>query len=452
MSPFDILTAYHRRHYEPGTLEWFTDWFAQSGCRAMLELPLLRGSSAPYRTVEALPASFRAIASVRLDNAGQGAWPITFHAKLGHGATSLEELFRQLATCTGHTHPLGDFRLFPETFVDVLAGTRFVAFHGAGSCLLLSALIQALAARLLGEHVELHYSRSSHGEFTHVFGVSADGMLVDLDQKTWAGMTNIDDVPSFGYIFQQFGVAGHLIYLDFDEAERRSLFASMTRAYFDDYEGSRRQYMYRSRHQIEDLASLFRDARANNCEALSLLACDYPWKARMREIAAARSISAPYFLVDDAPVTLAIPPGATFSIGNEAGALPEEIARLAAIYFGRVPGVLRVGLVADAEDEVTLPDVPWALVLPAADPAVRINGVLKRGRPSRDGRSAILGLGDLEDVLDLKGTGPILKLATSGSVTLDIVMPVNAFALGGDVVALAADPGAGRTIEVRGAA
>lgn len=450
MLPLDLLAEHHRRHYEPGTLERFVEWFGRSGYGAMLQNSLLRGE--PGQRVPLTPASlkFSELSGLTFSNVSERIWHVEFALEIR--AESVESLFRNFVRCTGHTHPIGDFRLHLGYFTDVLAGPRFFMFHGSGSCLLLGAMFQANAAQILGERIDLHYSHAEHREFTHVFGTWRDEYFVDPDQKTWVPIKEIDDVPSLGYIFQQFGVAGHLIYRGLTAEEVNSLFARMTRDYFEFYNSSVQQYMYNRRHEIGRLAQLFHEARTKYCSPFSVEAADFPWKGELRHQARMKAIPNPYFSVRAADgVIFDIPPGGALRIGIGEDDLPEEVNILAAIFFGRTPASLSVPLGGGHPESINMPELPWLLVFEKDVRSVAVGGRRLDLRLSRCGRFAIAGMGDLEKYLRVAdGSGHYrISIEADDAREARIVFPLNAFAFSSALVRCKAELGPGRFVDGR---
>lgn len=451
MLPLDILFDHHARHYEPGTLARFREWFGRSGCGDMLDNPFLQGGSGPRRHLQDASPTFGGLAGVSFFNASPHPWSVNFTPMCADGE-SVKDLFQKFIRCTGHTHPIGDFRQHLGYFTKILAGPRYFMFHGAGSCLLLGAMFQACASRQLGEHVDLFYSHAARREFTHVFGTWRDRFFVDPDQKTWAPLKAIDDVPSLGYIFQQFGVAGHFIYLELSDAERDRLFASMTRDYFHFYIASTQQYMYRPRHEIPELARLFREARTGFCSPFSVDAQDFPWKDELRRQARAQGVDHPFFMVRAGnPIDFDVPPGGALCIGVSEDDLPDECNILGAIFLGRAPASITVPLAAGIPTKIEVPEFPWLLAFDHDVGPVTINNVKLKPWPSRNGRHWCVGMGDLERVFDLAGGHDRypLEISTLETTSTKVVLPFNVFALAADLLRCKALPGPGRVVEGR---
>jgi hypothetical protein len=448
MLPLELLFDHHRRYYAPDMLEEFKRWFARSGYGGMLDVALMGGRRGASKVLDAEQLRFSSLAGVKFKNGSNRPWRVGFTVALDAGVGSMEDLFRNFALCTGHTHPLADFRSYLGYYVDVLSGPRFLLFHGAGGCLQLGAMFQALASRLLGEQVDLHYSHAEKKEFTHVFGTWKDSYLVDPDQKTWALLDAIDEVPSLGYIFQQFGVVGDLIYRGLEEGERQALLPSMTQDYFNFYRSSVHQYMHRQRHDIAELARLFLEARTKFCSPLSVDATDFAWKEEFRRRSSEHGVERPYFLVKAADrVDIDIPPGGTLRIGTDADELPDEVNVLSAIFFGRVPGSLHVPL-REGAARLRIPEFPWLLVFGEHEETVTVNGHEISLRPSRCGRYRLAGMGELEKAFDLAGGHSDYSLEIRAAAKdVRIVLPFNAFALASGLVRCEARPEAGCSID-----
>jgi hypothetical protein len=444
--PQDILFEHHRRHYEPGTLERFRSWFARSGHEDMLQNPFLSMPGGRLQPLQSHDLRFDRLSGARFENRSTSPWTLKFALKLGENCNSVEQLFGNFVRCTAHTHPLGDFRRHLGYYMDVLAGPRHLLFHGDGTCLLLGAMIQALASRLLDEQIDLHYSHSAARELTHIFGTWRGAYFVDADQKTWTSLTEIDHSAVFGYIFQQLGVSANLVYLSLSEFERSTLFSSMTRGYFEFYEGSAAQYMCQRYQDPADLLRLFGEARSQFCSPLSVDAADFPWKAELRRQANVHGIQRPFFHVRaDEAVTVTIPAPGALRIGVEEDELPQECELLSAIFFGRVPASLSVPLPLRP---LTLAEFPWLLVFDGDVTAVDVNGQRLTTQPSRCGHHRLIGMAELERVLEPE-RGPDgfpLEITSPGVGSVKVVFPFNAFALASGLVACSAPGADGRSV------
>ena len=451
MPPLERLFEIHRHHYAEGTLEAFRDWFDRSGYGSMLENTFLVAADGKRVTLEPDSLSFGQLSEVAFENHGAAPWLVSFSPVLDRGARSVESLFDNFVRCIGHTHPLADFRTHIPYFAKVLAGSRFLMFHGAGSCLLLGAMFKSLSSRQLGEEIDLHYSHSTGRKLTHVFGMWRQ-YVVDPDQKTWASIDQIDRVALRGYIFQQLGVAANLVYQGLDEAERAFLFARMTRGYFDFYAPSTEQYMYERNQDVGAVLAMFKEARTRYCSPLSLNASDFPWKDEYRYHAQQQRIERPYFLVRAGdPARINIPPGGTLRIGLDREALPDEAELFATIFLGRVPTTLTVPLPPDGKARVTVPEFPWLIAVDATIASARINGRQMPLRPSRCGRFRIIGMGALEDAFDLESGQDEYPIAIEapGAAEVKIILPFNAFALAADLVRCDAPAAEGHVINGR---
>jgi hypothetical protein len=436
-NPLDLLFAEHRRHYEAGTLERFVDWFQRTGCGDMLANPYLAASEGRRKVVASKSLKFSDFSGLSMVNRSHAVQRLSFVPVLDRQADSVEALFQNFVRCTGHTHPIGDFRKHLGYFTSVLAGPRFLLCHGAGSCLLLGAMFQAFVSQRLEEQIDLHYSHAANMEFTHVFGTWRDRYFVDPDQKTWARVDEIDDVPSLGYIFQQLGVAGHLLYRGLSEPERSSLFAGMTRDYFEFYGLSVRQYMYSPRQEIAELTRLFHEARTKFCSSFSIDASDYRWKEQLRRQADAQGINPPILLSGSSQAAVVeIPPQGAIRIGIGEEDLPEEAAILAAIFFGRAPAVISAPLRNGRAERVRIPDFPWFLAFDCVVEQVSVNGRDVATRRSRCGRYFVVGMSELERVFDLAGghADYSISVVAPGASRVKIVLPMNAFALSSDLI------------------
>jgi hypothetical protein len=447
------LFARHRRWYEPGTLERFRAWFDRSGYGAMLDNPWLRAADGGRAAVPGGSITADTWSGLRFDNQSNAAWTISAALDLTRNATTVEQLFHNFTLCIAHTHPPGDYREYPAYYTKVHAGPRFLMFDGAGSCLLLGAMIQALASRILNEKIDLHYSVATGRRLTHVYASWKNQFFVDPDQKTWLPLDKIDDAAVYGYVFQQLGVSANALYGELSQSEHASLFSNMSRAYFKFYEPSAFQYMSDHKQSTADLCAMFQQARADSLEDCSIDASDFPWKDEMRRCAAQYGVPRPYFLVRaEVPVTFAVPAGGSLSIGLNMDELPGEAALLSAIYLGRVPlsiaAPLRYGNAL-----FDLPEVPWLLAFAPDAASVVVNGKRFTPRLSRDGNFRILGTGDLEPVLGMAEGRDRFSLdvaAPSGAVRA--ILPFNAFAAASGLMDFQADTGAGRSIEGRRAA
>lgn len=450
--PIHRLFERHRQWYEPGTLERFRAWFDRSGYGAMLDNPWLlaidAGQSTPGEIFNA--AGFTGLS---FGNETETPWKVEARVDLSHGADTLEKLFRNFSLCIGHTHPPGDYRENPAYYVKVHAGPRFLLFDGAGSCLLLGAMIQSLAARLINEKVTLHYSFATGRKLTHVYASWKDAWFVDPDQKTWLPLDQADDAAVYGYIFQQLGVSANALFTELSTEEKQSLFSSMSRAYFKFYEPSAFQYMSERHQSTGDLCAMFRQARADSLQPCSIDDSDFPWKAEMRRHAAQYGIPRPWFLVRaEEPVRFIVPANGTMTVGLNMETVPVEAGILSSIYLGRVPLTIS-GPLENGRVRFDLPEVPWLLVFDPLVETIEINGQSFAPRLSRDGAFRILGTGDLEPVLGIE-QGPDrfqLDVAAQGN-KVRAILPFNAFAAASGLMEFYAPGASGRQLEGRRAA
>jgi hypothetical protein len=446
--PIEHLFDRHRRWYEPGTLERFRAWFERSGYGAMLDNPYLRAVDGGRCRIAGGTFAAADYSGLVFQNKSDAPWRVSVSVDLARRAATVEQLFRNFTLCIAHTHPPGDYREYPAYYTKVHAGPRFLMFDGAGSCLLLGAMIQALASRLLDEKIDLHYSVATGRRLTHVYASWKNRFFVDPDQKTWLPLDQIDDAAVYGYVFQQLGVSANALYGEIDAAERESLFSGMSRAYFKFYEPSAFQYMSDSKQDTADLCAMFKQARTDSLEPCSIDSSDFPWKDEMRRFAAQYGIPRPWFLVRaEDPVEFEIPANGNMAIGLLMNDLPAEAALLCSIYFGRVPLSLTASL-RDRLARFDLPEVPWLLAFGPEAAAVTVNGKSFAPRLSRDGKFRILGTGDLEPVLGMaEGRDRFtLDIAAPGA-SVTAILPFNAFAASSGLMDFAAAASEGRSIE-----
>jgi hypothetical protein len=436
-NPLDLLFEQHRSHYEAGTLDRFVSWFQRTGCGDMLANPYLGAGGGRRTVVDGNALKFSDFSGLSFINRSAAVQRLSFIPVLDRNADTVEALFENFVRCTAHTHPIADFRLHLRYFTSVLSGPRFLLCHGAGSCLLLGAMFQSFVSQRLDERVDLHYSHAANMEFTHVFGTWRDKYFVDPDQKTWSKVDEIDDVPSLGYIFQQLGVAGHLLYRGLTETERSYLFAEMTRDYFKFYDHSVRQYMYSPRQEVAELARLFHEARTKFRSPFSIDASDYDWKDQLRRQAKEQGINSPVLLSGSSQAAvIELPPQGALRIGIGEDDLPEEAAILAAIFFGRTPAVISVTLREGRAEQIRIPDFPWFLAFDCPVEQVSVNGRGVSTRRSRCGRFFMVGMSELERAFDLAGghADYSISVVAPGASRVKIVLPINAFALSSDLI------------------
>jgi hypothetical protein len=453
MLPIMRLFERHRRWYEPGTLERFRAWFDRSGYGAMLDNVWLHAVDGGCAAVAGGRIAADAWSGLRFENASDAPWTVSATVDLTRNANTVEQLFRNFTLCIAHTHPPGDYREYPAYYTKVHAGPRFLMFDGAGSCLLLGAMIQALASRILDEKIDLHYSVATGRRLTHVYASWKNTFFVDPDQKTWLPLDQVDDAAVYGYLFQQLGVSANALYSELSPAERDSLFSNMSYAYFDFYAPSALQYMSEPRQNTDDLCAMFKQARMDSLEACSIDDSDFPWKDEMRRFANQYGIPRPWFLVraEDA-VNFTIPAHGRLSIGLGMDEMPIEAELLCSIYLGRVPLTLQAPL-AGGRALLDLPEVPWILAFAPEAASVSVNGRKFTPRLSRDGKFRILGTGDLEPVLGMaEGRDRfVLDIGAAGSV-VRAILPFNGFAAASGLMDFQAQACTGRSIEGRRAA
>ena len=405
----------------------------------MLANPYLRGGNGKRAAVDGRMLRFSDYAGLRFTNQTARTQRMQLVTSLERNADTVKSLFDSFVRCTGHTHPIADFRSNLNYFTSVLAGPRFLLCHGSGSCLLLGSMFQSVVSRYLAETIDLYYSHSAAREFTHVFGIWRERHLVDPDQKTWANVDEIDQVPSLGYIFQQLGVAGHLVYLELSDREKHDLFAEMTRDYFEFYQHSAYQYMYSSKQDVADLARLFHEARTKFCEPYSVDAADFAWKVELRRQADAMGIGRPILLANSSePLVIELPPQGALRIGIGEDDLPQEVSILSAIFLGRAPASIFVPLADGISHKIRIPEFPWLLVFEEAIERLSVNGCDVSTRRSRCGRFEIAGMGQFQEAFDLAGGHADYGITVNapGATGMKIVLPINAFALSAGLVRL----------------
>jgi hypothetical protein len=448
MFPIDRLLSEHRKHYRAGTLDDFRKWFERSGFGDMLGNPFLNSIETKEVELTAESVPFAALQALSYRNTSAAPAAISLQVHLERGAKDVRQLFENFVRCTGHTHLAGDFRKYCGFYSGSYTGARYVLFDGAGTCLLLGAMFQALAKKFYNEEVALHYSHTSNRELTHVFA-SWNGFFVDPDQKTWVPLTDIDDSAVFGYLFQQLGVSAYQVFLSIDPDKRRKLFSRMALDYFKFYDDSRTQYMYQADQSIQTVSHFFKQAREKHCTDLDVYATDFPWKAELRAQAARHDIDVPYFLANVAtPASIEIPAGGSFEIGLRAEGLPIEASQLASIFLSRVPATLSLPIV-DEHLKIDLPEFPWLLVFTPELKQVTINEKTFAPWLSECGKYRLLGMGELETVFDMASGNSSFSLDIQAAATqCSVVLPINAFALTAGLIDIT--PGAEADFEIRG--
>lgn len=439
--PFDQLKREYNSHYESGTWEAFEDWFKRSGFGDILNLPWLNNGSSNIQNRAISKVDWGSIRSACFNNLKDENVVLQLRCNLEDTPVTIPELFSRFVRSVGHTHLLGDFRKYPEFFFSSYTSGRFILFDGAGTCLLLGAMFQSMAQRCCDEFVQLHYSCSPGRELTHVFG-SWQGNFVDPDQKTFVPMEALDQSALFGYLFQQLGVSAYQLYLGIPEDRRRLLFRKMTLDYFDFYDDSRAQYMYRPTQMIDDVGAYFKLAREECCTDLDVFAHDFPWKRQMLERAKLCSIDAPYFLAfQSEPIEIIIPPNGQFFIGLLNPNLPSEARLLSALFLGRVPGAIIYENI-NCEQIISLPVLPWMIVFDNRVNEIYLNGMLFSPWLSSCKHFRLLGMGDLEICFDKALFGSVsYSLAISACVGhVSVILPINALAIGSGHIEFAPDP------------
>lgn len=437
--PLDRLKLEHGKHYREGTLANFISWFNRTGFGDMLRNPYLNGGVAVERRLQPSSIDFSSLRGLCYRNISKDPANLIMQVHIERGVVNLQQLFANFVRCTAHTHLPGDFRKYCDFFSRSYTGSRYVLFDGSGTCLLLGAMFQSLAKNLLNEDVSLHYSHTSQRELTHVFG-SWNRYFIDPDQKTWTSIQHINDAALFGYLFQQFGVAAYQVFLAMERGKREKLLSQMSRDYFEFYDGSRAQYMYQHEQSIQTLCDYFKQAREKHCSELNISSLDFPWKAEFLGKTREFGFEFPYFLVDLArEVTIQVPVGGSFQIGLCSDNLPIEAEQLASIFLGRVPGVLNLPMQSGLVN-VSLPELPWMLVFENAVQQAKVNGQWRKPWQSGCGRYRVLGLGELEGLIDASDGNTAFELSIEAvAVQCALVLPINAFALASGLVDIKAE-------------
>lgn len=437
--PINRLKEEHYKHYAPGTWDLFFNWFNKSGYGSMLDNPYLNQGDFINSEISWGNLDSGLLRGIKYQSVCNTYTIIKLRTSITSKSSDLREIFDAFVKCTAHTHLSGDFRKYVTFFTSIYTGPRYILFDGAGTCLLLGAMIQSLSKRLCAENVALHYSCTPKRELTHVFA-SWSGFFVDADQKTWVRLEDVENAALYGYLFQQLGVSAYQIYLSIAPDKNTSLFTKMARDYFTFYDDSRTQYMYKADQSVQVVSDYFKVARETNCSNLSLDSNDFPWKQQFRLASEQLGIKAPYFLAQsERPIPLSLPPNGSFEIGLYSDHLPHEAFILSSIFLGRIPGVITAP--ASSSNHIfVVPEYPWMVVFDLAVENVTVNNTPFSPWVSACGKFRLLGMGDLETCFDLNLPGSEFRLEIGnvpGSVA--VILPFNAFALASGHVIIEAE-------------
>ena len=408
-----------------GTTDRFIAAFDATGYGSELRKPMLDGRGS-WRAPPPGPDPAR-LSGLRFENRAQSPAQVTFAADLA--SASVESLFDGFVRSTAHTNPLGDFRNDPERYAPILAGPRYLAFHGDGHCFVLANMLSALLRRLTGTETIVRHTATGDGDFIHTFvewRAEDRHLLLDADQKTACAWDA--EGPPYGMIYQIVSQAGAMVYESVPEAERRWLFCAPTQAFFANFHGNpdvAPPRVYRPSPSPEILRALFSKSRARRLEAVSLAADDFPWKARFRSAMGGHDLLSQF----ERPLHLALPPGGSLTIGHDNDSLPERARSLSLIFFGRVPATLRAEIPQNGRLALSLPERPWLISFSHAVTQAGING--RRLATHRCGDFTVLGAGDFDECIGepgIAGNAPCLIDGPPGTV-VSVILPFNALAL-----------------------
>lgn len=399
----------------------FYDRFMSSDFAHMLTLPLLTSSPDNWQssTFEKIP--YQTLNGLSFHNPLSVASTLTLHPKFD-GINTLEELFKAIVSFTSHSNAIGDFRQHPHLYYPVLKGTRYLAFHGDGNCVLLGILLQGFAKHLLGESLDVFYSCGPQREFMHVYcRSSANDMYYDLDQKIACVNSQLDNTYSHGLIFQLLGKAGFHAYDKLSQSNPL-WFYQMTHDLLYEFKKVPNAFIYDRHPETNNFSELFAIARAHSEQPLHLDQDDYHWKHAYRELAAANQQNLSFMDKWEA-MEITLPPQSTLTIGHQTlASTPTQRAldSFAKVFFGRVMMTLSCQLEV-GEHTISIPELPWMILFDDSKGSLRLNGNNYKSSPIPMGMIEQT-TSDLADLLSL-------TLAVSSSTKVDIVMPFNALAL-----------------------
>jgi hypothetical protein len=408
-----------------GTAERFVARFNATGYGNELRKPMLDGSGV-WRTSPPPGSNPACLGGLRIVNLAQSAAEVIFAADFA--SASVESLFDSFVRSTAHSNPVGDFRNHPERYAPILAGPRYVAFHGDGHCFVLANMLSALLRRLTGTQTVVRHTVTGDGDFIHTFVEwRAEGghTMLDADQKTACAWDAVG--PPYGMIYQILSQAGAMVYESIPEAERRWLFCAPTRAFFANFHGdpdAAPPRIYQSSPAPEILSDLFMKAKAHRLEAVSLAADDYRWKARFRVAMQGHELLSQF----ERSLRLVLPPGGSMTLGHDDAWLPDRVGLLSLVFFGRVPATLRADIPQNGRLALTLPERPWLIAF--SQPVTEASINRHRLATHRCGDFSVLGAGDFDEFIGepgIAGNAPCVIEGPPGT-TVSIILPFNALA------------------------
>lgn len=441
----DTALANLENRYEPGPLtEFYARW-----CHAGFD-KFFR--TAPFSKIT--PLFVRRSSQLKELSVGElSVWEIHAHAEpvgieLSTGLTealTLEDLFGQFITIAHHLMRVDHFRDFPEYFVDVLSDNRYFVFHGDGFCCQLAVLFQALAREVLGlDLIAAYCSAPDRAAFSHGYCTEGDPVrprrFIDPDLKSIfePGRLQTFEPATWFINFVENQNIDSLLRLV--RSSDSHLLTNRMRQYVEWLGTCCTRELSRPNSRYSVTRDLLRESLAQRAVVYDVLASDYPWKKRYRDVASAKGIDSKQLFLSrlQKSVRFELPRSGSLALNMIPPGTETPIEALMNGFFGRVPLSFAIPLQGELPTTVALPDVPWILALTPGVPTVVINDVLFSTRSS--GESAFLSLGDLERVGLTHGSMQHLRVDSERSTTLTAVFPCNASLFGSGLLRLAREP------------
>ena len=431
-SLFSFLLERIDRHYTKATRVEFQQRFSAAGFEKYLRLPFLNPPTRQLnnQTVSLSEIDFTKLSTLSITN--HLPIPVKLEGSVAFSQPySLQSLFADFTSIAHHHVRMEHYHKFPEYYAGVYASPRYFFFHGDGFCTLLSVLFQGLCLKLLGEKIEAMYCRTPDFLFSHGYCGYSD------QQKTWyidpdlKAIFNQREFPNFEpatWFINFFENISVQLFHEINDLERESKFYRFTRSHFNWLKTCDIRELSQPRSRYEVTRSLLLETVNSSSEIYDVWADDYPWKKNYRNAAGKHSKENFFFCqnIDQAQI-FCLPPGAAFEVGISDPEVAGWIRQLQTIFFGRVPGRLRIPIKAQTDIEIVIPEIPWLITFRGSSTSIKINNTaLQLNRIGNAAALGALGMGDLDRFESgLIKLDPLVVNSESDG-ELSIYFPINA--------------------------
>lgn len=378
------------------------------------------------------PSELKWVSNLRIINESSDQAIAVIYLDQIRSSTDVLTLFNEFCDLTSHSNSLGDFRKESQYYCKTLASSKYFFHHGDGNCVLLGVLFSSYVNQSFrNSPIELFYSCGTMREFMHVYSLYRHNGKVtyfDPDQKILCQEQHINHTYSPGLIFQMLSGAGYNLYKKLINEQKVKWFYSMTRRNFQIYEIEPQPFIYQSSPHRHDYSAIFQSARLNK-EALLLDSHDYSWKQVYQQKFHSNEFYENYFLDNlSENLEIELDPGCSLKIGNS-NDLPSLTKLYSQIFFGRIPLSITYKIEANYPKIIELLDLPWLIFIKKSDINLRINGCYPLLDYDNCSKTYFVGMGTLENLLDMDKTKQQIMIQTDVAIELTIIFPFNGFLL-----------------------